>query len=683
VYDFLERFCGVRWLSPTEMDCPKSRTLVASGSDIRRKPFFCYRDAFARYPSVRYDSYTALWPAESEGFKKWEAEAYRELHTKYPNANQYRAAKTVANRLFLLRMRDGGEVCGCNHSLYGYYDRFWEKNPKDPDAFVEKHADWFAQGYEGKPPQMCYTSPGLIKQLAQDARDYYDGKKTGKDLRIFWQPELPNPVPVEPMDNRSYCKCPRCQALLKPKQERTIYSTGEHSDYFFNFVNEVAKEVKKTHPGKPLVTLAYSSHALPPERFQLDPSVIVQFCFAHNRMPYGRVQYEAEVKALEAWAAQGRPLYLWLYYTFPVEIANNGKFHCVPGFFAHTIGEQMKLFHKLRVRGMFHCGYGQEVEAYVTFKLMDDPTLDVDALLEDYFGRLYGTAAAPMKKLYLAIEEIYCNPSNYPERPGHENFLIAWGRLGTEQRMAELASLMQQAKEMAKTDQEKRRVALFELGTWNYMLEGRGQYAARLASPIPAVKATRVDAAKGDAGKVQWDKAAVLGGSWYDRGQDKPAARRLSGRVAHDGEFLYLELTDPCDPKKLATSAMVFPYDDWEIFIAGQRGTPYRQYAVGPTGSMAALSHGEVNFQRNVPLEGHGIKAASDVSAADKWVTRLAMPLASVVPGGVAPGGKLYMNIIRVSCPQLAGGGRLGIDTWVSFCTVHEVDRLAEIVLEK
>ena len=63
--------------------------------------------------------------------------------------------------------------------------------------------------------------------------------------------------------------------------------------------------------------------------------------------------------------------------------------------------------------------------------------------------------------------------------------------------------------------------------------------------------------------------------------------------------------------------------------------------------------------------------------------TRLAMPLATVIQGGAKLGGKLYLNVIRVSSPQVTQGrGRLEIDTWMSHCSVHDVDRLAEITLE-
>ena len=304
-YDFLEKFCGVRWVNPTELGTvhPEAKTLTITGRSIRRQPGFEYRDALGATGDnpARYDSYVSLWPGGSGGFKAWDAAAYPKLHEQYPQAGTYEAARRNLAHLFLLRSRNGGNIQRCNHSLYGYYQRFWEKS-KDPNAaklFVEKKPDMFAKGYEGEPPQMCYTSRELIEQLAQDARDYYDGKKTGGDLGIFWQPNLPNLFPVEPMDNSSFCKCDACQAwLTKTSQEGKVYSTGMYSDYFFNFINEVQKELKKTHPDKNIMTLAYASHAYPPTRLKLDPGVAVQFCFACNRAPASGENYANEMKLL-------------------------------------------------------------------------------------------------------------------------------------------------------------------------------------------------------------------------------------------------------------------------------------------------------------------------------------------------------------------------------------------------
>ena len=211
---------------------------------------------------------------------------------------------------------------------------------------------------------------------------------------------------------------------------------------------------------------------------------------------------------------------------------------------------------------------------------------------------------------------------------------------------------------------------------------------------LPAVRAPRIPDAGGDPGKADWSKAAALGGLWYDvfmlgvgataeqMGSDKPATRKFSGRIAHDGRFLYMELTDPCETAKLVGGAGVFPYDDWEIFVSRQRTLPYRQYAFGPKGDTVALSHYEVNFQMLVPVEDKGgMRVFSDTSATDKWVSHVAFPLDRIIPGGVKPGDKIYMNITRVSGPTVDGRSPLGIDSWVSFCSIHDVDRLGEITL--
>lgn len=681
VYDFLERYCNVRWFGPSEygMDCPKTATLTVSGADVRRTPAFSYRYACYQAGEV-YDRYTLLQPKTEEEWQAYGAAAYPEVTRLAGDRWRWLHAKRGYVQLFRYRMREGGEICPGNHSLYGYYDRFYEPNPQHPELFEASHPSWFAQGYEGRPPQMCYTSRGLIEQVAKDACEFFETGKKYPGAQAGG-----NFFCVEPMDNASFCKCPGCQSLIrKTRREEPagVYSRALDSDYFFHFVNEVAKLVRQKHPDKYLVALAYMTHAYPPASFKLEPNVAIQFCWASNRAPYSTEQYENDRRAFMEWAKQAkeRPLYLWLYYTFPVEIAVNGKFHTFPGYFAHTIDRQMKLFAREGFRGFFHCGYGQEVEAYVTYKLMDDPSQDVDRLLDEYFSRYYGAAGEPLKRMYLDIEQVYCNPANWPQPAGHMTVQQAWGKLGTPERMARYEGWMNQAKALARTDVEKQRVQLFELATWNYMRQGAEAYQARSAAPMPRVTAPRVDEAGGDVSKVGWSSAAALG-DFVVRGGKDPAPRKLSGRIAHDSRFVYVELTDPCDPGKLVVSPGVYPCDDWECFLAGQKALPYRQFAVGPSGTVVATSNGEVNWRMNEPLLDHGIKAVSDTSS-DKWVTRLAIPLATITASGVKPGDRFYLNIVRVSSPAVNGTGGLGIDTWVTYTTVHTVDRLGEVTLQ-
>ncbi len=448
VYDFLEKFCGVRWFGPTDLGLvfPETKSLkILPVADIRRAPVFRFRQG--PYMPV-YGFIKTLW--------------------NNPTADQV--------KLYACRMRLGGEPYAANHSFYGYYDRFWEKNPQHPELFEASHPDWFAQGYSGKPPQMCYTNKGFIHQVIQDARDYFDGKGLKPGAQASG-----NFFAVVPMDNSSWSKDPESQAELNPDQKNNPqFSNGYASDYIFGFANKVAKAIRKSNPDKYLATLAYSSYAYYPEHIRLESNIAVQLCL-HVRNWWVPAMERNDMRFYESWVTKekDRPIYLWLYYTFPEEMAINGKFHCFPGFFAHTIDRQFKMFARDGIRGIFLNNLGEYVDNYVTFRLMDDPSLNIDQLIDEYHRLYYGAAADPMKKMYLRIEEIYSNPKNYPEevqtqnKHFHQTKEIAWQYLGTRARMDELGKLMAEAKALAATDAEKQRVALFEKGIWDYMLEGQ------------------------------------------------------------------------------------------------------------------------------------------------------------------------------------------------------------------
>lgn len=451
VHDFLERFCNVRWYGPGELEMviPKAVTLVVQPRDIRRSPVFGYR-----MPGGPMRIITEQWG--------------------HPGPQDM--------ALFWARLRAGGEKYSCNHSFEGYYDRFWRKNPKSPETFVATHPDWFAQGYEGQPPQMCYSNQGFVNQVVADARNFFDNQGAGPGVYAMGQY-----FGLVPMDNNSWCKCSACQSQLTPERNNQDFSNGVASDYVFAFVNKVAREVAKTHPGKYLSTIAYYEYAYRPRKIRLEPNISLQMCL-HARHQWAPGMKANDLGFYRDWVSreEGRPLYLWLYYCFPELNCEPQQFHCFPGFSAHHLDRQIKMFARDGIRGALLDGLGEQVDLYVTFKLFDDPSLNIDALLDDFFARYYGPAAEPMKRFYLQIEGTYSNPANYPKEVRrnhkgqfHQNEEIAWKYLGTETRMAELGTLMDEATRLATGEVEKQRVALFRRAVWDYMTEGRKQYLAK------------------------------------------------------------------------------------------------------------------------------------------------------------------------------------------------------------
>lgn len=466
IHDFLERFCDVRWYGPgdSQMVFPETDTLVVEPREVRRRPAFAWRTMFP-----------------------W---------------TQFRMARNLYNQpsdedfaLFWRRLRAGGEAYACNHSLEGYYDRFWAQNPQHPEVFVAEHRDWFAQGYSasdlqaygGQPPQLCYSNQGLVEQVVTDARKYFDGEGAAKGAeaagRFFAM------VPMDRGGRGHWCKCPDCQSQIDQQRlsENDFDSNGSASDYWFAFVNKVARELAKSHPDNYISTLAYAGYSYYPRHVKLEPNVSIQMCL-HSRNCWATGMQQDELRWYQQWVdhAQGRPLYLWLYHCMP-ELHNveGPPFRCFPGFHAHAVGEQFRKFASDGIRGAFIEGVSDQVDAYVTIKLLDDPSLDVDAVLDEFFTRYYGSAAEPMKQFYLCVEETYCNPANYPEeirKNLHDDFFqteeMAWRYLGTAERMATLGSLMDEATLRAVGDVEQQRVALFRHAIWDHMQEGRQQYLA-------------------------------------------------------------------------------------------------------------------------------------------------------------------------------------------------------------
>lgn len=436
VYDFLERCCGIRWYGPTDLTCviPKRSNLSAHGEDIRRAPALKHRNALsvASWPFLRgqWGTFT-----DSQVFLHWR------------------------------RLRLGGEKWAANHTIHR---RTIQTVLNDP----EYQAQGPAKGFN-----LCYTHPKLVQTLAQMARDYFDGK--GELPEGF--KALGDYFAIVPEDVAEYCACERCRALLdRGKGMRTeFFSSGEISDYWFSFVNAVAREVRRTHPDKYIATLAYWNYAFPPRDFDVEANVSIAPCLHTCAYAINDEIRENDLKLYRAWLAKAKaPLFLWNYYHHPMEPALIEKWKCFPNIMVHDTARLMRMFIQDGVRGIFECGEQDQLEHYVMIKLWDDPGLDTDALIDEFFALYFGNAARPMSQFYRSIESIGCNPSLYPPKLHKQDKNIAWKNLGTPERMKNLAALMAEAEAKAGKEIERQRVALWRNSIWKWMLDGRAEYEA-------------------------------------------------------------------------------------------------------------------------------------------------------------------------------------------------------------
>ena len=458
VSDFLRDYCGVRWLDPTDAGTvvPRRPGLAVPRTDRTDRPF-----ARGRHPTGAYDP--ELWDRDTPGWTNYLRAAYPSAFAKGTAAEALAEISRRKGR-FLRLMKSGGDMTVANHSFYGWYDRFWNRGGARFERF---RPELFAQGYEGeeRPPQLCYSSPETVAQAVADARAYFDGGGTRWGADAFC---------VEPMDNCRFCRCGRCAAQYRPDRAAAF---SEHSDYWFSFVNAVAAEVAKSHPGRRISTLAYYTHCGVPS-FRLEPNVVVHYCFSCNRMPYA-AEYAVQCRLLRGWRAAypKRPFGLWMYNTFPKErIVREAGVHCFPGFFADKLRDEYQLLAILDVsENIFNCGFVDDYENFLSLRWMWNPLEPLDDLREEYFSS-YGAAAGPLKEFYRIVEERYCSKSSYPPgllaRNAHQTAHVARDVLGTPEVMRRLGELMAEAERLADTPLARARVANWKNGIWLYMALG-------------------------------------------------------------------------------------------------------------------------------------------------------------------------------------------------------------------
>ncbi|MDD5599771.1 MAG: DUF4838 domain-containing protein, partial [Victivallaceae bacterium] len=385
VYKFLEKYCGVRWYMPGKLGqvVPTADTIKIGPTDFQEEPDFEYRYL-----------YTCLFPKDSS------------------SALWYRRAGFGAR--FPVQI---------NHSFVYIRNRY----PDHPEylALSNGRRD-FKSSCLGS-GNLCLSEPGTLSAFVSLIREYFNAHPE-QDI-----------YPVMPNDGMgAICECDKCQKQIDNSKGKN----GRFSNYVWNFVNRVAKEVAKTHPDRFVGCCAYGPYADPPD-FELDPNVVVMVC--KTRKSYMDKKYLVETNTkIAQWRKKCKTLYIWEYYNYYAFDGANiiaGKIR-VPVIFPHIIAEDLK-FLKGKSKGefieaetslptvKFHYPGLMHLNLYITGKLLWNADLDVDKLLDEYYETFYGPAGQEMKRFFSRAEEIYTRPLISTDRnkiysPQEEEELIGY-----------------------------------------------------------------------------------------------------------------------------------------------------------------------------------------------------------------------------------------------------------------
>ena len=458
VYDFLQKCCDVRWYAQGEegMCYPETRTLTVTVKPLRRQPAIKSRTVYGGK-----GGWGLVTAAEDQ----------------------------AANGQWYDRMKLGGQNLIINHSVEGFPDMYWEKNPKCPDVFVEKRPEYFQLQQDGSrlPRQMCWSSTGLVAQVIADARKYFDtgaGPHLGVGGEDFYvvAPRDDNSAKSDPAGPRM-CFCDACQKAIKlGTPYTTVFENGNASELVYGFLNKIQAAINKSNPGKHIACFNYMDYTVYPKTLKVDTNLYIGPALG---IPLG----EKNMKIYKEWR-DNMPadsfICWWGYLCFPWETGDNQKFNVFPDWNSHAIVRDTKMLADDKVRGILHCGMTPYIDAYIAIKALDDPTIDVDKELAEFFPRYYDGAAKPMKDLYYYMENIETNAMTYsPEQRTGYSPDVAWYWQGRPEVMKTIGSFIEDAKKKADTDLAKKRVAAYERDIWGHMQKGFNDYVASMGGKYP------------------------------------------------------------------------------------------------------------------------------------------------------------------------------------------------------
>jgi hypothetical protein len=346
VYTFLEDYVGCRWWSSKASTIPVKPTLEVGPLNVRYVPPLEYRETFW------FDAFDGDWAVRNKS-----------------NGNSER-----------LDDKRGGK-----HTYEGFVHTFYPLIP--PQKYFDDHPEWFSE-INGKRThdhaQLCLTNEEMRAELVKNLKE-----------RLRNNPAA-TIASVSQNDWHGNCQCSKCAAIEKEE--------GSPAGPVLRFVNAVAEDIEDEFPNVAISTLAYQYTRKPPKITRPRHNVIVRLCSIECSFckPLSDERNKDFRDDIVGWSKICNRLYIWDYTT-------NFRHYILPHPNLRVLGLNVKFFVNHNVKGLFEQGayqsYGAEMaelRAWVLAKLLWNPTLDGQKLIDEFIAGYYGPAGPHIKE-YLNI----------------------------------------------------------------------------------------------------------------------------------------------------------------------------------------------------------------------------------------------------------------------------------------
>ncbi len=341
VYEFLERYVGVRWLlpGPHGTSVPANATIGVPAADIRQAPAF-----FSR---------------------------------------KFSGLVTEDERTWTLHLRMSSRV-RFHHNLLNLFpvETWADARPEFfPLIDGERRRPASNADYKWHP---CFTAPGIAEEAARIISEHFDANPTTTSYSLG----------INDAVTDAWCRCDDCRAAYSG--ETNFVGVPDYSDPYYAWCGRVIDAVLEQHPDKWFGCLAYNNAIDPPSAAPVHPRLIPDITL--DRMQWGDQALRERGHEFNArWESAASTLG-WYDYIY-------GRQYSLPRVYFHQMAENLRYAREHGVTAFYAEAYpnwGEGPKLYVAAKLRWNPDADVDELLRDWYMACAGEAAADDLARYFA-----------------------------------------------------------------------------------------------------------------------------------------------------------------------------------------------------------------------------------------------------------------------------------------
>ena len=426
VYDFLERFVGVRFYFAGKYGTivPENKGMMLPAQiDIMERPDLIDR--------ANYSGFGSKWYEKSDTY----------------------ASGIKGNNLNFIRQRYAERHIPFGHGL-DYIDLI--------KRFGNTHPEYFALTTDGRrykeadhvhPGNICFNS-GVVDEIYQDVKAFLTGKTASSRGIGHWSVNFGSYpfVSVMPVDWLYWCCCAKCAKTAKGAR---IYQTSDKdaqavSNAVWKYTVDIANRLKSENINGTVTQMAYGALKRLPE-CEIPENVSVQLAVNGMGLP---AHWDSDVELLKKWTKKfNGKIAIW---TYPGKHMSKSELKGVPAMMHRETGKYLK-----HVRDyIYGCFLESETDFeifhylnYYTFaKVSWNLDTDVDKLLDEHYKLMFGAGAPWMKKFFDELEELWCKKVtgtivDSPLGPQTKlpNDFELWNKIYSPAKLKELNSFMDNA----------------------------------------------------------------------------------------------------------------------------------------------------------------------------------------------------------------------------------------------